>query len=360
MDSHIFAYYAWLLGQRYEDWLVESPASDAVLAYRTLGKCNIHFAVEAFSDISARGDCVAVALDVEGFFDNLDHAKLKHEMCALLGVHRLPDDWYAVFRAITKWSFVERAQAYAALRLDERVSRSERLSLCSPAEFRSTIAPLIATNKAGKGVPQGSPISALLSNVYLAQFDLQMSQLASTVGGSYRRYSDDILWIVPGDYADVVETKTHDGLADLTLELNDVKTDRVEFSRDSRSAARLQYLGFEFDGCSISLRSSTLARYHQRMNRAVCAATAASRAHAAGDQRQIYKRRLYNTYSHLFRRKLSHNESATGNFVTYGLTAAHRTGSSVVRRQVARLWTHLQKALHKRSDDQDGDRTDPA
>jgi len=43
------------------------------------------------------------------------------------------------------------------------------------------------------GIPQGSALSALLSNIYLVDFDEYMFKLGQTIGFIYRRYCDDIL-----------------------------------------------------------------------------------------------------------------------------------------------------------------------
>src|SRR6185312_4403266 len=43
------------------------------------------------------------------------------------------------------------------------------------------------------GIPQGLAISALLSNVYLIDYDQMMSKKAKDEGFYYRRYCDDIL-----------------------------------------------------------------------------------------------------------------------------------------------------------------------
>lgn len=39
--------------------------------------CNIDFANYAFKEIVSRGNCVALVIDIKGFFDNLDHEILK-------------------------------------------------------------------------------------------------------------------------------------------------------------------------------------------------------------------------------------------------------------------------------------------
>ena len=41
--------------------------------------------------------------DFTNFFDNLDHLYLKQQLCQLLGVCQLPDDYYAVYKSVTKY-----------------------------------------------------------------------------------------------------------------------------------------------------------------------------------------------------------------------------------------------------------------
>jgi retron-type reverse transcriptase len=52
------------------------------------------------------------------------------------------------------------------------------------------------------GIPQGSPISALLSNIYMFSFDKHMKNYVDSIGGKYFRYCDDMLLIVPSEYRD--------------------------------------------------------------------------------------------------------------------------------------------------------------
>ena len=85
LDSHIYTKYAAdlsaLLESRYTD-----PFGRSVLAYRRHypPRNNAHFAVAAFEEIKSRGDCNVIALDVENFFDSLDHKVLKAAWISLL------------------------------------------------------------------------------------------------------------------------------------------------------------------------------------------------------------------------------------------------------------------------------------
>ncbi|MFK4512447.1 hypothetical protein LPJ38_00505 [Bradyrhizobium daqingense] len=160
-DAYIFSYYRHVLSRAYEAALASNALSDSILAYRRImdedgkGKCNIHFARDAFDTISKLGNCCVVALDISGFFESLDHDRLKAAWCELLGVKKLPEDHFRVFRAITRYTVVEKQAVYERLGYfgPKPSSKSGKPSsgylvsykdmpkqLCSGLEFRQKIA----------------------------------------------------------------------------------------------------------------------------------------------------------------------------------------------------------------------------
>ena len=147
----------------------EFDLRENVLAFRSLEKSNIEFAKDAFDKIQNLGECSAVALDLSGFFDNLDHQILKDRWCKIIGSETLPADHYAVFKSITKYSQVNKDKLYTLLNISHNNPKYSRKKICTSVEFRNIVRKnnLIVTNKTSKGVPQGSPISALLSNIYM-------------------------------------------------------------------------------------------------------------------------------------------------------------------------------------------------
>ena len=108
LDAHIYSYYNQLLAGLYEAELHRLGLSRSVLAFRKLGESNIEFASMAFEGIRELGNCTALAFDVTGFFDNIDHALLRKSWCRLLGRDSLPSDHFAVFRSLTRYSLVDR------------------------------------------------------------------------------------------------------------------------------------------------------------------------------------------------------------------------------------------------------------
>lgn len=67
VDGYIFAYYAKILGERYEARLAADGLGHCVLAYRSGLGSNIEFAKAAFDEIKRRDECIVIAFDLESF-----------------------------------------------------------------------------------------------------------------------------------------------------------------------------------------------------------------------------------------------------------------------------------------------------
>ena len=148
-DACIFSYYAHLLNEKYEYLIRNLEIDDVVIGYRQIGS-NIDLAMSAFSEVRARGSCVAFAFDISGFFDNIDHGVLKRNWCRVLGVPVLPDDHYAIFKRITHFSTVNRSACLRRLGY-KPTSRDRDITkrpLCSIDDYRRIIK--------GKGGTSGS------------------------------------------------------------------------------------------------------------------------------------------------------------------------------------------------------------
>lgn len=351
VDSHIYSYYAATLSELYENELRTYKINKNVLAFRTLNKSNIEFAHEAFQEIKKRGDCSAVALDLSKFFDTLDHGFLKDAWCRLLATDKLPEDHYAVFKAITRYSKVDKDKVYDLMGIPKnnaKHTKKTRKQICSFVDFRNKVRKnkLIVSNKAGFGIPQGSPISALLSNIYMLNFDIEMNEYVSSLGGEYFRYCDDMLFIVPTHEKNNIAGEAEKRLIKLKVSLNIKKTEIREFSATPskiKCDKPLQYLGFLFDGENIFLRSSSLSRYSDKMKRGVRLAKATMnrknkiRKLKGLPRKELFKEKIYARYSHVGKR----------NFLTYGYRASRIMNSKSIRKQLKPLWERLQKEINK-------------
>jgi len=202
---------------------------------------------------------------------------------------------------------------------------------------------LVFTNSASYGIPQGSQMSAVLSNRYMLDFDSEMKRIAQTTGGFYRRYSDDILWICHPNNASYIEEELKRSLAELggTTKVNEAKSERSTFRReaDGRLACDtpIQYLGFTFDGISTRIRSQTLSKFWRRF---VYAARAAKRAanQSTTAPGVVYKRKIYRQFTRLGHR----------NLLTYAKRSEDVMGTGAIRIQMRRHVPRIQKDLGSR------------
>lgn len=348
VDSHIYAFYAKLLSEKYERKLANLGLADCILAFRPLGKSNIHFALDAFNKIKEIGPCSAVALDLSKFFDTLDHQILKEKWADLIDSPKLPPDHFNIFKSIAKFSTVEKEKLYEKFGISLNNPKNGRHRVCEPSEFRTLVRKenLIITNNNTFGIPQGSPLSALLSNIYMIDFDKKMKTYVDIHGGCYYRYCDDMLFIVPTPLRDKIAGFARQEIEKLKVKINPDKTELRTFSslNNKLIADRpLQYLGFIFDGDDIYLRSSSLARYSEKMKRGVRLAKLTMqrfnkiRVNKGIPEKPLFMRRLYSRYTHLGRR----------NFLTYGYKAAHIMDSQTIKNQLKPLWSRFKEEIEK-------------
>lgn len=372
-DAAIYAHYARILNEPYEQMLESAGMQNAVTAFRKhagKGRNNIWFANEAFEFIQANRPCVALAFDIEKFFDRMNHDLLKGAWMRVLGLGRLPADHFALFKNLTRFSWVERDEAYEEMGISTHKPRPQHLKrsrICDPIDFRNRIRSkgLIQFNpEYGKhrGIPQGSPISALLSNIYMFDFDSAMHAIITACGGLYRRYCDDIIAIVPPEHADAIEQHAMNLIRNLKLRINPEKTDHVEFPEDRSLNAigdkELQYLGFVFNGTEKRIRNGSLSRYYAKMRRAVRLAKLTQRKHNRQEtkyglpQSRLRKRQLYIKYSYLADRKVKlrngQSHKAKGNFLTYAYRASRQMNAPEIKAQVRNHWPKLQKEIQKK------------
>jgi hypothetical protein len=329
-DAYIFSRYRYLLSQQYEDLLRKNNIDRSVLAYRRLrdndgkGKCNIHYARDAFLKIREIGDCYVIALDISSFFESLDHARLKSMWCRLLNVKRLPNDHFQVFKAITQYSIVDKQLLYERLGhfgvrwrtptgkvVKGYTTKFENMptQLCTGRNFRKLVSgkagmkSIIETNYKPYGVPQGAPISDILANIYLFDFDCEVNDFAAKFGGAYFRYSDDILIVLPLEKMDGLKAKDHirDSIKKYghKLVIKETKSSVFVFKKatDTQTFEKLlgrqgrngiEYLGFRYDGKRVYLRDSTLSNLYRKVARSArYAANALARRYPNKDAAEL-------------------------------------------------------------------------
>ncbi|MBX8474407.1 hypothetical protein K5D38_06420 [Pseudomonas cichorii] len=348
MDSHIFSYYSSLLSKKYEEKLKLHGLGTSVLAFRSLdGQSNIHHAHNAFQEIKARNECSVLCFDIEKFFDRLDHGFLKRVWQEILDVEVLPDDHYAVFKAITKHAYVDRGQVFKALNISLHNPMVVNKRLCSAADFRTLVrgAGLVIPNIEKFGIPQGSPISAVLSNMYMLDFDKAMLHILSETESVYYRYCDDIMFICPIEVQDDIQDRVEMEIRKMLLDVQHKKTDIQQFTRDVSGRLvtdkPIQYLGFMFDGERAFIRPASLTRYYRKMKVRVKLAKKAKdrinklRRLRGEKDKNLFLRAIYKGYTHLGRR----------NFITYGYRAAKIMDSKTIKQQLRAHWRKVSREI---------------
>lgn len=335
-DAAYLQAYATHLNDFYERALIEDGTASNVLAYRKGGGTNIHHAKSLFDEITHRGECSVIAMDISGFFDNLDHLILRDEIMGLLGESRLDGHHGTVWKNVTRYSWVE------TIDLDERLGRRRngRGRVCTPRDFVEHVQGrkngLVRKHDKPFGIPQGTPVSGLYANIYLRTFDREMLDWCERRGGSYRRYSDDIAVVLPSLCAtDNVVASVEAMLAKFKLKMSIKKTEMAHFkSGHLISANPIQYLGFTFDGTKTLIRHSSIDAYLGKMRRGIHAKLVAAKAKEVPSF-QVYQRQLRSRYTHAGKRR---------NFIKYAHKAADIMGSPEIKQQVKRNVTWFERA----------------
>ena len=285
-DAAIFSFYSFVLKDLYGKKIKLKPELDkAVIAYRRIptspssgrNKSNIDFSEDAFSFISniCEADAVILCLDIEGFFDNMDHSLIRNSISSFLKGTSLEANFELILEPIMHYRYVFRKDVASVYGKDAKnwansgiFNRNIRDSKC------------LHKNQKGRGIPQGSPISDILANIYLYDFDNAiLDKIAKYDVKFYQRYCDDIFIAAPVQRAKEIYDFVKKNLAKYNLRLSENKTEafHVSSTDDSleditsqfvkgyfKKKERIQYLGFEFDRHNIIIRAKSTSKYRKR------------------------------------------------------------------------------------------------
>lgn len=128
----------------------------------------------------------------------LNHQYLKHALTKVCDQPTLPDDWYAILKSLTKYKYIDGTELKTLI-ANENLKKE-------PAYFRNRKQfatfyhnSSIYFHSNHVGIPQGTALSALLANIYMLEFDIEVDKMVRKFGGIYRRYSDDFVIVLPGE-----------------------------------------------------------------------------------------------------------------------------------------------------------------
>ncbi len=361
IDRCIYQYYNYLLNNLYNKRVLKDDISDVALAYRTdLHKNNIHFAKRAFDFIKKHSSCYVMIGDFTNFFDNLDHQYLKEQWCSLLEVSRLPEDHYKVFSNITKYSIWELGDLLKLNNLEDTLDGRRELNslkrVLDTTKFKENKS-MIKQNSNSYGIPQGSPISGQLANIYMLNIDKEINNIVKMLGGLYMRYSDDFIIVLPNidkNFAIVKILNIHrlfNSIPGLSLQPdktqyffycnNGVVNCGNEFQMNADCRKRfINFLGFTFDGKKVSIRQKTTSKYYYRMYRK--AKTIAKNGGYTARGKHISGRNLYQRYS------IKGAYGKNGNYISYVLRAKRIFGDNeAIDRDIKNHMQKIRKAIGK-------------
>lgn len=418
LDSLVFSYYSFILSELYETKIKEHDLSQNITAYRSIpidllkpegpNKCNIDFANDIFKAILnfKEEEFVVMAFDISGFFDNLDHVQLRNVWMGLLNDDRLPKDHFNVYKNITRFSYVEQVDLFEMFKDQLIVERNKDFStskehkkksikklrhirnqhtiaFCEKNDFIKMKSKLVRKryvidSKTGernwlkKGIPQGSPISSVLANSYLLEFDKEVAAKCKEVNALYRRYSDDMVVVCSKSDKDEISDLIYSQIKEYKLEIRKDKTQIFQFKKNGDRLICGQeflssvnwnknfvYLGFEFDGKHVTLKSGSLSGYYRKMNRGVNRAHHFASKKGSKTKGEFFKQRILKKYTYKgakrYRKWIWSDKTKSfersdyynwGNFLSYAYKADKSMVNSKIGSQVKGHWKNIDKLIN--------------
>lgn len=377
IDRCIYQYYAYLLNERYNDRVLQDGIHDSAVAYRNnLGMTNIHFSKIAFDCIKRFPSCYIMIGDFTDFFGNLEHGYLKQQLCGLLGQESLPDDYYAVFKNITRYSTWELSSLLEINHLQDTAQGRRKLNrqrtVLTQGQFHQFKKSCIQKHESNAGIPQGSPISAVLANIYMLEADKMIHDYVIAHSGMYMRYSDDFIiiepvsceewrehyqWIkdklnaVPGIKLQPDKTKLFQYVDDTVISCNS------EFEPgESNGQNKINFLGFSFDGKEITIRDKTVSKYYHKMYRK--ARYIPKHNYTSPKGHKITCKNLYLLYSikgSVSKRGADGTYIKHGNFLTYVRRAQTVFQGEPITRSTDRHMLKIRRALNSVPSNKNGE-----
>lgn len=218
------------------------------------------------------------------------------------------------------------------------------------------------------GIPQGSPISSILANIYLLNFDKIINDFITSKNGFYRRYSDDMIIVCKQSDVISIEKLFYSEIRNYKLEIQPQKTQKFIFEREGldlkcgqqfgdilNSNKSLIYLGFEYDGKKVLLKSASLAGFYRKMKKNIRRAKYYSRIH----KKELFKRRLYKKFTFRGARKYriykwdknenifkASQQQNWGNFLSYAKKASNIMDDNFIKNQTKKHWKIFHKELN--------------
>jgi hypothetical protein len=406
-DSQIYSYYSYLLSEKYKALLKTKSFNKSIVAYRKIEiegkkgkhKCNIDFALETFQFIKDNQDkkLTVIVADVTKFFDSLDHKILKQKWAEVWdGSKTLPKDHYRVYKSLINMRYVNEDLLFRnykdriwvktktennpktpknrqkSIKHKRFLKDNNSIAYCEKVDFLKNSLHLISKSKATKGIPQGTALSATLANIYMLDFDQEVQDFidSDNVKGFYQRYSDDLVIVVPREQQEEAISKLRSLVHDkVNLEIHQNKTKLYHFHKEGskfmgyeidettgiKKTKTLEYLGFEYNGERVLIKTAGYSKFNRSMKRAFKRATSlAINADTTVDK--IHKSSLFKrfTYKGAKRRMVFNGKTKTyrydwGNYLSYVEKANASfnafNGGNNIKKQSRKSWSRFHELM---------------
>ncbi len=414
LDANIYSYYASILAKKYDLYVKDKPFDKSITAYRQLevddegksrNKCNIDFAKDVFEYI--KENCTANGLavltfDVEKFFDNLDPKILKKCWIRVLGSGCcLPADHYAVYKNVVRYSYVHEKELFNLFKdeipcakkdgtlVKRKIMRScymhnhNAMGYCDKTGIKKIRESGIITEHRKdssideklrtRGIPQGLPISSVLANAYMLDFDSAIYEKMSQVDGLYNRYCDDVIVVCPIEQTDLIKNYILDQIKKLKLNIQERKTNVYYFRKQTNGSLHcehsilgkrkaLEFLGFQFDGQRILLKSSSVSSFYCKMMRSVHRGGIYAMNINSPEIYKLFTRRLYKRFTRFgMRRNLKYKRDPNdkskflkstkynwGNYLSYAHNASRIMQEDGIIKQLRHSNSILVDAINRK------------
>jgi DNA-binding Lrp family transcriptional regulator len=231
------------------------------------------------------------------------------------------------------------------------------------------------------GIPQGLPISALLANIYMLPFDKQIiNELVEKKDCFYRRYSDDLVVVCKTEDVQEIEEFVMNEIKKIKLDISPSKTEKFRFKTENNQLtcykiendkyipnAYLQYLGFDFYGNKILIKSANISRFYREMKESIRMKdkrVEKVQEKYLTDDCVVFKRKILRLFSFkgvksrivpakklVFRNGQLETDyfdrKYRGNFIKYAYRASDIMEAPEIRRQIRRHYIILKEYLAK-------------
>lgn len=257
---------------------------------------------------------------------------------ALYGNQSIPEHQYQIFKNITKFSYVYKQDIdFYTNKNNGKYKRGYQKYLKKMSDFRKfkkEISTLDDTYKVLRknpndfGIPQGTAISAIYSNVYMLDADKKINEIISKSNGMYRRYSDDYIIVLPGinekKFLTIKSKIEHILRSEANLTIHPDKTQVMEYDNgklldfETKEEMALDYLGFTFDGKFVKMREKSIYNFYRTAYELIKKGIVISKQ--KGHTRLTYKRKLYQKYHRFGERTdeiYGYKPRPYGTFITY-------------------------------------------